>query len=228
MNSSPAAASRCGIVVLISGRGSNLAAIIEAQRAGWLPIELRAVISNEPTAPGLQRARAAGIATHAVDHRAYATRVAFEQTLCQTIDRYAPQLVVLAGFMRLLGATFIDRYAGRLLNIHPSLLPAFPGLRTHERALAAGVATHGATVHFVTHDTDAGPIVTQAAVPVHRGDTPATLAERVLQTEHRIYPLAIQWFAEGRLTLRGTTVLLNGIPQPAHGAENHATTENKE
>lgn len=208
----------CGVVVLISGRGSNLQAIIDGQRAGVLPIDLRAVISNEPEATGLARAQAAGLATHVVDHRAYPTRVAFEAALSQTIDAHAPTLVVLAGFMRLLGPAFIDRYAGRLLNIHPSLLPAFPGLRTHERALAAGAGVHGATVHFVTRETDAGPIVIQASVPVRRDDTAAALAERVLRQEHRIYPLAIRWFAEGRLRLTGDTVLLNGVPLPPQGA----------
>lgn len=208
----------CGVVVLISGRGSNLQAIIDGQRAGALPIELRAVISNEPEATGLARAQAAGLATHVVDHRAYPARVAFEAALSQTIDAHAPRLVVLAGFMRLLGPAFIDRYAGRLLNIHPSLLPAFPGLRTHERVLAAGANVHGATVHFVTRETDAGPIVIQASVPVRRDDTAAALAERVLRQEHRIYPLAIRWFAEGRLQLADHAVLLDGVPLPPQGA----------
>ncbi|MFP5349708.1 MAG: phosphoribosylglycinamide formyltransferase [Gammaproteobacteria bacterium] len=216
--SAPATA-RCGVVVLVSGRGSNLQAIIDATRAGTLPIDLRAVISNEPTAEALGRARAAGIPTHVIDHHAYPTRAAFDDALRATIDRYAPDLVVLAGFMRLLGAGFIDHYAGRLLNIHPSLLPAFPGLRTHARALAAGAATHGATVHFVTRETDAGPIVIQASVPVRRGDTPETLAARVLKEEHRIYPLAIRWFAEGRLRLAGSQVLLDGAVRAEQGLE---------
>ncbi len=204
---------RCGVVVLVSGRGSNLQAIIDAARSGELPIDLRAVISNEPGAAALGRAQAAGIATHVVDHHAYATRAAFDDALRDAIDRYAPDLVVLAGFMRLLGPAFIDRYAGRLLNIHPSLLPAFPGLRTHARAVAAGATVHGATVHFVTRETDAGPIVIQATVPVRRGDTPEVLGARVLKEEHRIYPLAIRWFAEGRLTLTGGRVLLDGTPR---------------
>ena len=206
-------ATRCGVVVLVSGRGSNLQAIIDAARSGELPIDLRAVISNEPEAAALGRAQAAGVATHVVDHHAYATRAAFDDALRDAIDRYAPDLVVLAGFMRLLGPVFIDRYAGRLLNIHPSLLPAFPGLRTHARAVAAGATVHGATVHFVTRETDAGPIVIQAAVPVRRGDTPEVLGARVLKEEHRIYPLAIRWFAEGRLTLAGGRVLLDGTPR---------------
>ena len=221
-------AAACGVVVLISGRGSNLQAIIEAYRAGALPIDLRAVISNEPGAAGLARAQAAGLTTHVIDHRTYATRAAFEAALSQTIDTHAPKLVVLAGFMRLLGPAFIDRYAGRLLNIHPSLLPAFPGLRTHERALAAGASVHGATVHFVTRETDAGPIVIQSRVPVRRGDTAATLAERVLREEHRIYPLAIRWFAEGRLQLTDNTVLLDGTPLPPQGAVADRASEDKE
>ena len=216
--SSPASpAPLCRVVVLISGRGSNLQAIIDAQRARRLAIDLRAVVSNEPDAPGLGRARAAGIDAHVVDHRRYSTRVEFEQTLAACIDRYDPKLVVLAGFMRLLGPAFIDRYAGRMINIHPSLLPAFPGLRTHERALAAHAQRHGATVHFVTREADSGPIIAQAAVPVRPGDSPATLAERVLAEEHRIYPLAIGWFAQGRLTLHGTRVLLDGATLPEQG-----------
>ena len=138
---------------------------------------------------------------------------AFDAALREAVDRYAPDLVVLAGFMRLLGPAFIDHHSGRLLNIHPSLLPAFPGLRTHARALAAGATVHGATVHFVTRETDAGPIVIQAAVPVRRGDTPDVLSARVLKEEHRIYPLAIRWFAEGRLKLAGDRVLLDGAPR---------------
>lgn len=206
------ATTRSRVVVLVSGRGSNLQAIIDATRSGALPVDLRAVVSNNPDAAALERARAAGITTHVIDHRAYSMRAAFDTALHQTIDRHTPDLVVLAGFMRLLGPAFIDHYAGRLINIHPSLLPAFPGLRTHERALAAGATQHGATVHFVTRETDAGPIVIQAAVPVRPGDTPATLAAQVLDEEHRIYPLAIRWFAEGRLRLDGDRVLLDGAP----------------
>lgn len=210
-------ATRCGVVVLVSGRGSNLQAIIDATRAGTLPIDLRAVISNEPSAEALARARGAGIPTHVVDYHTYPTRAAFDDALRETIDRYAPDLVALAGFMRLLGPAFIDHYAGRLMNIHPSLLPAFPGLRTHARALAAGATLHGATVHFVTRETDAGPIVIQAAVPVRHADTPDILATRVLKEEHRIYPLAIRWFAEGRLKLAGGRVLLDGAARPEQG-----------
>lgn len=206
------ATTRSRVVVLVSGRGSNLQAIIDATRSSALPIDLRAVVSNNPDAEALERALAAGITTHVIDHRAYSMRAAFDTALQLTIDRHMPDLVVLAGFMRLLGPAFIDHYTGRLLNIHPSLLPAFPGLHTHEHALAAGATQHGATVHFVTRETDAGPIVIQAAVPVRPGDTPATLAARVLDEEHRIYPLAIRWFAEGRLRLDGDRVLLDGMP----------------
>lgn len=207
---SRARAPRCRVVVLISGRGSNLRAIIRAVQAGELPVELAGVISNRPEAPGLEHARAAGIACAVVDHKQYPDRDTFEAALMQRLDAYRPNLVVLAGFMRVLSGRFIERYAGRLINIHPSLLPAFPGLRTHERALAAGVKQHGATVHFVTADVDNGPIIAQAAVPVLPGDTPATLAARVLEQEHRLYPRAIGWFAAGRLTLRGNEVLLDG------------------
>lgn len=206
-----------GIVVLISGRGSNLRAIIEAVRTGQIRAEIRAVISNNPHAAGLAYARAAGIATYVIDHRAYPTRAAFDQALMEAIDRHAPQLVVLAGFMRILTPQFIEHYAGRLMNIHPSLLPAFPGLDTHARALAAGVRTHGATVHFVTTDVDAGPIIIQASVPVLAGDDAETLAARVLREEHRILPLAIRWFLEGRLRIEGHRVLLDGAERPEQG-----------
>lgn len=216
-------ATRCGVVVLISGRGSNLQAIIDATRAGTLAIDLRAVFSNAPKAPGLTRAQAAGIATRVIDHRSYPNRAEFEHALASAIDAYRPMLVVLAGFMRLLGPAFIDRYVGRLINVHPSLLPAFPGLRTHERALAAHAQRHGATVHFVTRDVDAGPIIVQAAVPVRADDTPDTLAERVLAEEHRIYPLAIGWFAQGRLTLKDGRVLLDGAIRPEQGLVAEAT-----
>jgi phosphoribosylglycinamide formyltransferase-1 len=187
----------CRIVILISGRGSNMEAIL----AAGLPVDIAAVISNRPQAAGLATAAAAGVATEVVDHRQYADREAFDAALAAAIDRHAPDLVVLAGFMRILGDAFVDRYAGRLINIHPSLLPAFPGLHTHRAALAAGVKVHGATVHFVTASLDHGPIVVQAAVPVAADDDEATLAARVLREEHRIYPQAIRWFAEGRLAI---------------------------
>jgi phosphoribosylglycinamide formyltransferase-1 len=207
-------AARFPVVVLISGRGTNLQAIIDAVRVGKLSIDVRAVISNNPDAAGLKPARAAGLHTEVVDHRAYSTRAAFEQALAQAIDRHGPKLVALAGFMRVLGRDFIERYRGRLINIHPSLLPKYPGLGTHARAIAAGETQHGASVHFVTPDVDAGPVILQARVPVLPGDTSETLAERVLQEEHRIYPLAIGWFAGGRLALHDGRALLDGKPCP--------------
>jgi phosphoribosylglycinamide formyltransferase-1 len=208
---------RARLVVLISGRGSNLEAILAAVRRGELPAEVRAVVSNDPQAAGLAHARVAGVPAEVIDHRAFPSRAAFDAALMRAIDAHAPDLVVLAGFMRILGPEFIDRYAGRLINIHPSLLPRYPGLDTHARALAAGERVHGATVHFVTHAVDAGPIICQATVPVEPGDTPATLAARVLEQEHRVYPLAIKWFAEGRLTVRDGRVLLDGRQRPEQG-----------
>ncbi|MBI3778939.1 MAG: phosphoribosylglycinamide formyltransferase [Gammaproteobacteria bacterium] len=205
------------MVVLISGRGSNLQAIIDAVNAGRLPAEIRAVIGNQPGAPGLARARTAGIPAHAIDHRGFATREQFDQALMRQIDFYRPRVVVLAGFMRILSGAFIDHYAGRLLNIHPSLLPAFPGLNTHARALQSGVTVHGASVHFVTHEVDGGPVIVQAAVPVFADDTPEILAERVLMEEHRIYPLAIGWFLAGRLSVENGRVLLDGHERPEQG-----------
>ena len=185
------------IVILISGRGSNMQAIVEAN----LPLHIAAVISNKAEASGLNFAQAKGITTRVVDHHSYASRSAFDAALMQTIDAFNPDLVVLAGFMRIFTEGFVNHYQGRLINIHPSLLPAFPGLNTHEQALKAGVKLHGCTVHFVTAQVDHGPIVTQAAVSVKTGDTPATLAARVLAQEHEIYPQAIRWFVEDRLTI---------------------------
>ena len=205
------------VVILISGRGSNLQAILNETRAGRLPIEIRAVISNNRTATGLQHAAAAGVPTEVIEHRGFPERTQFDRALMQAIDRYQPRLVILAGFMRILGAEFIRHYAGRLLNIHPSLLPAFKGLDTHTRALAAGAREHGASVHFVTNDLDGGPVIIQAKVPVLADDTAETLAARVLEQEHRIFPLAIQWAAEERLTLRNGQVLLDGGVQPEQG-----------
>ncbi|HQT32601.1 MAG: phosphoribosylglycinamide formyltransferase [Hydrogenophilales bacterium 17-64-65] len=196
----------CRVVVLLSGRGSNFQAIAEAA----LPIEIVAVISNRPQAAGLDYARARGLAAIALDHTAHPERAAFDALLADEIERHRPDLVVLAGYMRILSAAFIARFEGRLLNIHPSLLPMFPGLKTHERALAEGVKVHGCTVHFVTADLDHGPIAIQAAVPVRADDTPGTLAARVLQQEHRIYPQAIRWFAEGRLEINQGRVNLKG------------------
>jgi phosphoribosylglycinamide formyltransferase-1 len=192
------------MVILISGRGSNMQAMVEA----GLPVA--AVISNRADAAGLKYAAARGIATAVVEHRGYATREAFDQALAQAIDAFRPDLLVLAGFMRILTEDFVLRYRDRLLNIHPSLLPAFPGLDTHARALAAGVKLHGATVHFVTAELDHGPIVIQAAVPVLRCDDEATLAARVLAEEHRIYPQAARWFLEGNLVIEGGVVRVKG------------------
>ncbi len=183
------------VVVLLSGRGSNFRAIAEAN----LPIEVVAVISNRPQAAGLTYARERGLTAIALDHTAQPDREIFDAQLADEIDRHQPDLVVLAGYMRILSPAFIARFEGRLLNIHPSLLPAFPGLKTHERALAEGVKIHGCTVHFVTAQLDHGPIVIQAAVPVRADDTADSLAARVLAQEHRIYPQAVRWFAEGRL-----------------------------
>ena len=210
------------VVILISGRGSNLQAILDEVRAGRLPIEVRAVVSNNPQAEGLKRAAAAGVPTSVINHRAYTERADFDRALMAAIDRHQPQLVVLAGFMRILGIEFIRHYAGRLINIHPSLLPAFRGLDTHARALAAGARAHGASVHFVTGDLDGGPVIVQAVVPVRRDDTPATLAARVLEQEHRIFPLAIRWFAEGRLTVRNGQVLLDGALRTEQGLKEPA------
>lgn len=186
------------LVVLISGRGSNLQAILDAQ----LPAEIAAVISNRPDAAGLDLARAQNIPALALDHKQYASREEFDNALIEVIDRYQPELVVLAGYLRILSDSFVMHYTGRLMNIHPSLLPSFPGLDTHARALAEGVKIHGCTVHFVTPTLDHGPIILQAAVAVRSDDTPDTLAARVLAAEHCIYPKAIAWFAERRLLVQ--------------------------
>ena len=190
------------IVVLISGRGSNMEAIV---RAG-LPARIAAVISNRPDAAGLNFAREQGISTVCVDHRAFGSRPEFDHALTAAIDRHDPQLVVLAGFMRVLGEAFVRRYENRMLNIHPSLLPSFPGLHTHRRAIEAGVKVHGCTVHFVTPELDHGPIVVQAAVRVLPSDEEDTLAARVLAQEHIIYPRAVRWFAEDRLVIENGLV----------------------
>lgn len=203
---------RLPLVVLISGRGSNLQSIIDAAIDGSLPVEIRAVLSNEPGAHGLDRARRAGIETRVVNHRHYASRGEFDAALMKIIDGFEPKLVVLAGFMRILTPEFVSHYRGRLINIHPSLLPQFPGLETHQRALDAGVEEHGASVHFVTPDLDGGPVIIQGRVPVKAGDDADTLAARVLEKEHLIYPQAIRWFAEGRLEIIGDQVLLDGKP----------------
>ena len=198
------------IVILISGRGSNMEALITARDDGTLPVNIAAVISNRPAAPGLETAEKAGITAHYINHQAFAERDAFDAALAECIDGFAPDLVVLAGFMRILSDGFVRHYAGRLMNIHPSLLPAFPGLHTHRRALEEGVRIHGCTVHFVTPALDHGPVIIQAAVPVLDCDDEATLAARVLRQEHRIYPQAVRWFVEGRLRLDDGRVRLAG------------------
>ncbi|UCV04862.1 phosphoribosylglycinamide formyltransferase [Dechloromonas denitrificans] len=196
------------IVILISGRGSNMEALIAARDAGNLPVRIAAVISNRPDAPGLETAARAGIVTHFINHKGFAGREAFDAALAECIDQFSPDLVVLAGFMRILSDGFVSHYAGRLINIHPSLLPAFPGLHTHQRALEEGVRIHGCTVHFVTPALDHGPVIIQAAVPVLDGDSESSLAARVLEQEHRIYPQAVRWFAEDRLQLANGRVRL--------------------
>lgn len=197
----------CRIAVLVSGRGSNLGALLAAQARGDLAGgTIVRVISNRPGAGGLDIAAEHGVPTRVVDHKAFAERAAFDRALAAALDEDAPDLIVLAGFMRVLGAPFIERYAGRMINIHPSLLPAYPGLHTHRRALDDGVRLHGCTVHFVTPDVDVGPIVAQAAVAVRDGDTEDTLAARVLTAEHVLLPRVVWWYCSGRLALAGNRV----------------------
>lgn len=205
-------------VILISGRGSNLQALLDAD----LPGRCAAVIANRPQAAGLAFAAARDIPVAVVDDREFSTREDFDEALRREIDRHAPGLaglVLLAGFMRILGEAFVRHYAGRLLNIHPSLLPEFPGVKTHARALAAGARMHGCTVHFVTPTLDGGPPIARAAVPVLAGDDEQTLAARVLAQEHRLYPRVARWFLEGRLQLVGEHVLYDGEPLPATGID---------
>jgi phosphoribosylglycinamide formyltransferase-1 len=198
------------IVILISGRGSNMRSIVEACAAEGWPARVVAVISNRPGAAGLSYAQERGIAAQVIDHKAYLSRDAFDVALGAAIDTHVPDLIVLAGFMRILGGDFVRRYDGRMLNIHPSLLPAFPGLHTHERAIESGCKLAGATVHFVTPELDHGPIVIQAVVPVLREDDEAKLAERVLAREHEIYPRAVRWFVEGSLRVERGIVTHGG------------------
>ena len=209
-------ATRFPLVVLISGSGSNLQALIDASQRD-LPVEIRAVISNRADAYGLERARKAGIPTEALSHKGYPDRESYDAALQRLIDGYEPRLVVLAGFMRILTPGLVRHYEGRMFNIHPSLLPAYRGLHTHQRVLDAGDRTHGASVHFVTEELDSGPVIIQARVPVLADDTAEVLAARVLEKEHRIYPQAVRWFAEGRLRLNGGRVFLDGraLEQPA-------------
>jgi phosphoribosylglycinamide formyltransferase-1 len=200
------------IVILISGRGSNMEAIVRAQQAEAWPARIAAVISNKPDAKGLAFAASHGIPTAVVPNKEFPTREAFDAALQETIDRFEPDLVVLAGFMRILTAPFVEHYAGRMLNIHPSLLPLFPGLHTHRQALDAGVAEHGATVHFVTAELDHGPAVIQARIPVLPGDTEDSLAERLLAEEHVIYPQAVRLFIEDRLSIENGEVRIAVTP----------------
>ena len=199
------------IVILLSGRGSNMQAVVEFCANERWPACVAAVVSNRPDASGLAWAAERGIATEVVDHKLYREREAFDAALAWVIDVHRPDLVVLAGFMRILGRTFVQHYEGRMLNVHPSLLPAFAGLHTHRRAIEAGCKLAGATVHFVTPDLDHGPIVAQAAVPVLPGDDEQALAERVLLAEHRMLPLAVGWFVHGRLSVRqGVVTQIDG------------------
>jgi phosphoribosylglycinamide formyltransferase-1 len=198
------------VVILISGRGSNMQALLEAEYNG--AVEFCCVLSNKADAAGLQVAAAHGVPTDVLDHRAFPDRASFDTALAERIDAHRPDVVVLAGFMRVLTADFVRHYEHRLINVHPALLPAFPGLDTHARALAAGVRLHGCTVHFVTPEVDAGPIIAQAAVPVLADDTPHSLAARVLRQEHRVFPMVLRWLAQGRVQVRddGTVRVVPG------------------
>ena len=215
MNRSPSAHTKLPIVVLVSGRGSNLQAIIDAAKQD-LPVEIRAVISDRENAYGLTRAKQAGITTEVVKAEKGITREEYDHRLQQRIDHFQPGLIVLAGFMRILSDNFVNNYLGRMINIHPSLLPKYRGLNTHQRAIDAKESWHGATVHFVTPELDGGPAILQARVPVQDDDTPDSLAKRVLQQEHQIYPLAIRWFAESRLQFRNNQYYLDNhlLSQP--------------
>jgi phosphoribosylglycinamide formyltransferase 1 len=207
------------IVVLISGTGSNLQALIDGANESTLPISIRAVVSNRAGAYGLERAAAAGIPGRVIDHRGFGSSRDFCLALAECIDEYAPALVVLAGFMRILHPEFVGRFRNRLINLHPSLLPKYPGLHTHRRVLEQGDREHGASVHFVTEDLDAGPVIIQGRVPVEASDTPDILQEKVRRVEHRILPTAVRWFAEHRLSIRGGQVLLDGRISPEQGLE---------
>lgn len=212
------------IVILISGRGSNMRAILEQAAHGDLGVDIRAVISNRPNAEGLTAATAAGITTATVDNRAFADRDSYDQALQAAIDAHQPALLVLAGFMRILTPAFVQHYQGRLINIHPSLLPAFRGLNTHQRALDAGATEHGASVHFVTEELDGGPVIAQSSVPVLHDDTAASLAARVLNIEHHLYPTVIGWIAAGRLRYRNGMAYLDDEPllTPRHVSNSHS------
>jgi phosphoribosylglycinamide formyltransferase-1 len=210
---------RARLAVLVSGRGSNLQAFIDASRSGDLAADICVVISNNPGAQGLQRAADAGIPTRSINHRDFPSREEFDASLYAEVARWQPDAVVLAGFMRILTAAFIGPLHGRLLNVHPSLLPRYPGLNTHQRALDAGDPEAGVTVHFVTMELDGGPPVIQARVPIEPGDTAEALADRVILQEHKIYPLAAQWLVSGRLRLEDGKAWLDDQPLPATGLD---------
>lgn len=205
------------IVVLISGSGSNLQALIDAVEKEEIIGSIKAVISNKAKVLGIERAKKAGIDTHIVDHKKYANRDVFDGELIRQIEQYKPDLIILAGFMRILTESFVRRYEGKMLNIHPSLLPKYPGLNTHQRALDAGDKEHGVTVHFVTAELDSGPNIIQATVPLLKQDTAETLAKRIQQQEHIIYPIAVKWFVEGRLTMAASHALLDDKTLPKTG-----------
>ena len=207
------------LAVLISGRGTNLQAFIDACANGSLAAQISVVVSNNPDAPGLRRAAQAGIPTRCINHRDYDNRESFDRALATELDGWQVDLVILAGFMRILTPAFISPFSGRLLNVHPSLLPKYPGLNTHQRALDAGDPEGGVTVHFVTLELDGGPPIIQTRVPIRPGDTADSLAERVIVAEHLIYPLAAQWYIAGRLQLTDRGAYLDGKPIPATGID---------
>ncbi|MCY4044531.1 MAG: phosphoribosylglycinamide formyltransferase [Cellvibrionales bacterium] len=205
------------LVILISGSGSNLQSFIDQCASGDLDAEIVCVISNKANAYGLERAQAAGIPTVTLSHNDFASREAYDSALAKQIEPYQPDLIVLAGFMRILTPAFVQQYLGRLINIHPSLLPKYPGLNTHQRAIDAGEKEAGATVHFVTEELDGGPIIAQASVPILEGDTAQTLAKRILVEEHKVFPLAVNWFLEGKLRFIEGKAIFNGEPLPPSG-----------
>ncbi|EGM77478.1 phosphoribosylglycinamide formyltransferase, formyltetrahydrofolate-dependent [Rheinheimera sp. A13L] len=213
------------IVVLISGSGSNLQAILDACSAGFIAGKVTAVVSNKAKAYGLERAKKAGAAALVLDHKAYADRASYDRALIETIDQHQPDLVVLAGFMRILTPEFVQHYQGRLLNIHPSLLPKYQGLNTHQRAIDAGDTEHGCSVHFVTAELDGGPVILQAKVPVFPGDDADVVAQRVHEQEHRIYPLVVRWFCQNRLQQQSDKALLDGLLLSDHGYANDQDDE---